>query len=74
MNSLTKVMISPHIHSGKSTSGIMRDVLISLLPATIAGIVIFGWRALLVIAVCVITSVGFEAIFNIIVKKEADEQ
>lgn len=70
MNSLTKVMISPHIHSGKSTSGIMRDVLISLLPAAIAGTVIFGWRALLVIAVCVITSVGFEAIFNLIVKKE----
>ena len=70
MNSLTKVMISPHIHSGKSTSGIMRDVLISLLPATIAGVVIFGWRALPVIAVCVITSVGFEAIFNLIVKKD----
>ena len=70
MNSLTKVMISPHIHSGKSTSGIMRDVLISLLPAAVAGTVIFGWRALLVIAVCVICSVGFEAIFNIIVKKE----
>ncbi len=70
MNSLTKVMISPHIHSGKSTSGIMRDVLISLLPATIAGTIIFGWRALLVIAVCVITCVGFEAIFNLIVKKD----
>ena len=70
MSSLTKVMISPHIHSGKSTSGIMRDVLISLIPAVIAGTVIFGWRALLVIAVCVITSVGFEAIFNLIVKKD----
>lgn len=70
MNSLTKVMISPHIHSGKSTGGIMRDVLIALLPAAVAGTVIFGWRALLVIAVCVITSVAFEAIFNLIVKKD----
>ena len=70
MSSLTKVMISPHIHSGKSTSGIMGDVLISLLPATIAGTLIFGWRALLVIAVCVISSVGFEAIFNLITKKD----
>ena len=70
MDSLVKVMASPHIHSGKSTSGIMADVLISLLPATIAGIIIFGWRALLVIAVCVIFSVGFEALFNYIVKKE----
>ena len=70
MSALTKLMISPHIHSGKSTSGIMGDVLIALLPAAVAGTVIFGWRALLVIAVCVACSVGFEAIFNLIVKKE----
>ena len=31
---------------------------------------IFGLRALLVIAVCVLSSVAFEAIFNIIVKKQ----
>lgn len=70
MNSLTKVMLSPHIHSGKSTSGIMGDVLISLLPVTIAATLIFGWRALLVVAVCVISSVGFEALFNFVTKKE----
>ncbi len=70
MSSLTQIMISPHIHSGKSTTGIMRDVLIALLPATVAGTVIFGLRALLVVAVCVICSVGFEALFNLIVKKE----
>jgi len=70
MSSLTKVMVSPHVHSGKSTSGIMRDVLISLLPAAVAGTWIFGWRALLVVAVCVLSAVGFEALFNVIVKKE----
>ena len=70
MSSLTKVTFSPHIHSGKSTAGIMADVLISLLPATVAGIMIFGLRALLVIAVCVLSSVAFEAVFNLIVKKE----
>ena len=70
MSSLTKVTVSPHIHSGKSTAGIMCDVLISLLPATVAGTLVFGWRALLVIAVCVIFSVGFEALFNLIIKKE----
>jgi len=70
MSSLTKVMVSPHIHSGKSTSGIMLDVLISLLPAAIAGTVIFGWRALLVIALCVIGCVGFEALFCLITKKD----
>lgn len=70
MSSLTKLMISPHIHSGRSTSGIMGDVLISLLPAAIAGTVIFGLRALLVIAICVISCVGAEALFNIITKRD----
>ncbi len=70
MSSLTKVMVSPHIHSGRSTAGIMRDVLIALLPATAAGVWIFGLRALLVVAVCVACCVGFEALFNVIAKKE----
>lgn len=70
MSALTKVMISPHIHCGNSTAGIMRDVLISLVPATIAGTVIFGLRALIVTAVCVLSCVGFEALFNLITKKE----
>ena len=70
MSALTKVMISPHIHSGKTTAGIMRDVLIALLPAAVAGTVIFGWRALLPIVVCVACCVGFEAVFNMITKKD----
>ena len=70
MNALKKVSVSPHIHSGRSTTRIMLDVLIALLPATVAGVVIFGWRALLPIAVCVACCVGFEAIFNLIVKRE----
>lgn len=69
MNSLTKVMISPHIHSGNSTAGVMRDVIISLLPATVAGALIFGVNALLPILVCVVCCVGFEAIFNALAKK-----
>ena len=61
---------SPHIHSGKSTTSIMRNVLIALLPATVAGVVIFGWRSLLVIAVCVASCVLFEFLYNLISKKE----
>lgn len=70
MTALKKLSVSPHIHSGRSTSRIMLDVLIALLPATVAGVVIFGWRALLPIAVCVACCVGFEAIFNLITKRE----
>ena len=62
--------VSPHIHSKNSTERIMRDVLISLIPATIAGCVIFGLRSLLVLAVCLVSCVGFEALFNLIAKKE----
>ena len=70
MNNKLKLAVSPHIHSGQSTAGIMRDVLISLLPAAIAGTVIFGLRSLLVIAICVAACVGFEALFNFIIKKD----
>jgi electron transport complex protein RnfD len=70
MDKKLRLAVSPHIHSGRSTAGIMRDVIISLLPAAVAGTVIFGLRALLVIAVCVASCVGFEALFNVLVKKE----
>ena len=69
MDNALHLSASPHIHSGRSTSAIMRDVLISLLPATVAGAVIFGWRSLLVIAVCVASCVLLEALFNLITKK-----
>lgn len=64
------VSVSPHIHSKKTTQGIMLDVIIALLPATIAGIVLFGFDALFVVATCVISAVVCELLFNIIVKKE----
>ena len=70
MNNTLKLAVSPHIHGGRSTAGIMRDVLIALLPATVAGSVIFGWRALLVVAVCTVSCVGFELFFNLITKKD----
>ena len=70
MSTITTLAVSPHIHSGRSTRGIMRDVLIALLPAAVAGTVLFGLRALLVIAVCVACCVGFEALFCLITKQE----
>ena len=70
MDKTLRLSVSPHIHSGRSTAGIMRDVVISLAPAAIAGVVLFGLRALLVIAVCVASCVLLEALFNVIVKKE----
>ena len=70
MTDMLHLSASPHIHSGKSTAAIMRDVLIALLPATVAGAVIFGLRSLLVVAVCVASSILCEALYNIAAKKE----
>ncbi|MBO5682726.1 MAG: RnfABCDGE type electron transport complex subunit D [Clostridia bacterium] len=70
MDNMLKLASSPHIHSGKSTSGIMLDVLIALTPAVVAGALIFGVHSLLVLAVCVLSAVIFEALFNLIVKKD----
>ena len=61
---------SPHIHSKSTTHTIMRDVLIALLPATVASVVFFGIRALIINLVCVATSVLSEFLFNLICKKE----
>jgi electron transport complex protein RnfD len=70
MDKMLHLSVSPHAHCGRSTTTIMRDVLIALAPATVAGVVIFGLRSLLVILACVASCVAFEALFNKIVNKE----
>lgn len=54
------VSSSPHIHSGNKTNVIMRDVLIALTPATIAGIYFFGLPALKTVLLAVLTAVATE--------------
>ena len=64
------VSTSPHLHTKTTTQTIMRDVIIALVPTSIAGVVFFGLRALLAIAVCVGTCVLSEFLFNLAVKKK----
>lgn len=64
------VSSSPHIHTKTTTQSIMGDVIIALLPASVAAVVLFGMKALLNIAVCVITAVLSEFVFNLIAKKK----
>ena len=61
---------SPHIKSPLTTQRIMLDVLIALLPAVIAGTVIFGLRALVLVVLCATFCVISELVFNIITKRE----
>ncbi len=56
VNKLT-VSASPHVKSAETTTGIMLDVIIALVPAGIAAGIIFGWRAIAVIAVSVASCV-----------------
>lgn len=63
------VSVSPHITSSATTSGIMLDVILSLLPATVASAVLFGMPALALVASCVGSAVIAEYLFCVIVKK-----
>ncbi len=51
---------SPHVHSSESTSRIMRDVVIALLPAFVVSVVYFGMSALVVTVVSIASCVLFE--------------
>ena len=61
---------SPFTHCGASTQRIMHDVIIALLPATVAAIVIFGAPALVPILSCVIAAVLSEFLFNVITHRK----
>ena len=62
---------TPHIHQkGSFTRNIMLDVVIAMLPAFIAGIVIFGIKALWITLVCVGCAVAAEYLFNLCTRKK----
>lgn len=70
MDTKLTLSTSPHIHSGRSTTKIMLDVIIALIPTSIVGTVVFGLRALAVIALCIATCVLCEFLFNLAIKKK----
>ncbi len=69
MSAKLHLSISPHIRTHRTTTTIMLDVLIALLPTFIAGCVIFGLRSLLVVAVTVGAALLSEWVFTKIMKK-----
>ena len=66
-----KLLVSPapHFRRRRDTQSIMLDVIIALMPSFIAAVILFGWRALLVVAVCVLTTVISELLFELICKR-----
>ena len=67
--SLLSVSSSPHIRTKRTTASIMRDVLIALVPALLAGVLLFGWRTLAVVGITVGFAVLSEALFCLATKR-----
>ena len=63
------VSASPHMRSKETTTGIMLDVIIALIPALVMCVVYFGLRALVLTAVCVVSCVVFEYIARVVMKR-----
>lgn len=61
---------SPHAHSGASVQGIMRDVIIALLPALAIGIAIFGLNAIRLTALCVSSCVITEYVARRMMRRD----
>ena len=71
MNKLLTVSPSPHEYSKESTKKLMYGVVIALAPAMLATIWFFGWAAILVTSVSVISCVIFEYLIQkFILRKE----
>ena len=60
----------PHIRTRSTTQKVMLDVLIALVPTTVAGIYLFSWPALWLLVVSVISAVASEYIWQKLAKKE----
>ena len=64
------VSVSPHLHKADSASKIMWLVVISLLPAGIAGVFIFGISALWVTLIGIVSALVAEAVLGVLTKRK----
>lgn len=60
-----KVNSSPHIRGSESTSRIMRDVILALTPAALAGVCLFGTRVLGVAAASILAALAGEWLWQL---------
>ncbi|HMB30586.1 MAG TPA: RnfABCDGE type electron transport complex subunit D [Desulfohalobiaceae bacterium] len=68
---MTKLVVSPnpHVHSGNIVSGIMRDFIIALIPATLFALFTFGLHALQVVLISVVSAVVWEGLCQKLTKR-----
>ena len=60
---------SPHIRSNEDTRSIMLDVIIAMCPALVLSVYVFGWRALTLTLVSVLSCVFWEWGYRKVMKK-----
>ncbi|MDD6483820.1 MAG: RnfABCDGE type electron transport complex subunit D [Clostridiales bacterium] len=65
------VSAAPHIHTKETVPGIMCDVIIALAPAAIFGCVVFGYKAAVLLLVCIASCVLAEFLFCKAVRKKS---
>lgn len=70
MSDIYNVSSSPHVRSKDTTDRIMLYVLIALLPASLFGIYNFGFSALLLIVVTILSCVASEWLFEKVTKRK----
>ncbi|MBE5797482.1 MAG: RnfABCDGE type electron transport complex subunit D [Clostridiales bacterium] len=64
------VSSSPHLREKATTQRIMQEVCLALAPAGIASIVIFGYQAAILIAICVAVCVASEFLWQMVTKQK----
>ena len=69
MNTALNLSAAPHARDKWTTPFIMRMVALSLLPATIVGILVYGWNAFGIVALAVVSAVATEWLFCKICRK-----
>lgn len=69
MSKTLNVSISPHIRARETTTSIMADVIIALIPAIAVGVYVFGLKALLITVISVASCVASEYIYEKLLKK-----
>lgn len=68
MNNEIVISTPPHVKSRRTTRGIMGDVCIALVPSAVAGIVFFGYMAVIIELVSVLSCVATEFVYYFIAK------
>ena len=68
-NKLT-ITASPHVFDNLSTSKMMYGVCLALIPAVIASVIFFGWKAMALIVVSIVSCVLCEGFFQKVRKRK----